>query len=212
MAFTWQDILTASYSILNQNGITPLVTDWWFTQAINSAINNVVTYKGYLWSWQNDKIELELDETKYNTEVLYTHENPILAVQKVFIDDWNWYQEVDHKLFPMINYAYPLTKSWYSYVTSEKVIKYKIDDTRIKKILFSIYRWVDSIATLSDTINMPNIMKPAVLYFTLSEIIPVYHTFEQGRDINYHNRAIEYLEWVRAIDNIQWDRITATIV
>jgi len=208
MAFTWRDILLSAYPVLNQNWITPLLSEWWFVQSINNAISNSLVYKWYIWSFQNtrDDFETWIDSNKTLT---FTTTHPILAVMKIYIDRWNWYEEYEMHRVPS---SYILKDDTYSYNTSDNIINIRISNSMVNKIMITYYRWQNRINTLDDIIDLPDIIRPAISYFTLSEVIPLYHSYEQWRDVNYFRLATQYLEWLRQTDTIEWDRVQADLV
>lgn len=208
MAFTWRDILLAAYPVLNQNWITPLISNWWFVQSINNAIYNTLVYDWNLWSFQNTRDEF-VDWVEWRKTLSFTTSYPIMSVMKIYIDRWNWYEDYEMHRVPS---SYILSDDTYSFDTSDNVINIRVWNTMVKKILVIYYRWQSRINTLDDEIDLPDIIRPAIIYFTLAEVIPVYHSFEQWRDTNYYNMAKEYLKNLRMTDTITWDRVNADLI
>ena len=208
MAFTWRDILLAAYPVLNQTWITPLISEWWFAQNINNAILNTLVYKWNVWSFQNtvDTFDVVWD---INKTLSFTTTYPMFSVLKVYTDRWNWFEE---STFHRVPTSYELLEDTMSYDTSWKRFNIRLWNKTVKRIKITYYRWQDRINTLDDKIDLPDIIRPAISYFTLSEVIPLYHTYEQWRDINYYKLATTYLDNLRQMDTIAWDRIEADLV
>ena len=194
----WQDILNICYPLLNQNWITPLIWQWSFIQAINLWINQILSYKGYLWWWQTEVYELE--NISYWQEQIITLPYNILSIWAIYVYVNNERVKYDNNVKRYKKWI-PILTEWISYFAFWNTLSIKIDNKNIKKVRIIYYRDIPHINTLQDEIKIPDQFKNVLVYFTMSEIIPVYHEFEQWRDINYYNKAVQMLEWLRQTDN-----------
>ncbi len=197
-----QDIYLMMLPILNQQWITPMFAKNDFVSFINIGIENCITYKWRLWSWQLTEKEV-VNPKVWEVEVI-TLDYPIMGYYWTYIKQGG--QRIDYEKAKRKKYAIFLEDEGVHFKIFDNVFKYKFIKP-LEAVKFVYYRWIPPVKLLEDEIQMPEYFKPAIFYFAMSEAIPFYKTFEQGRDTVYWQKAVNYLENLKLHDWYVWNKL-----